>query len=224
MKKLFRNLTKDEVEVRRSRTFNNGKVELLIYKNARVDMNLLDETFGHYGWATQYKTENGILFCGVALYDKDNKTWIWKWNSGAEGNFEKEKAVASDAFKRACFLWGLGRELYSAPKIIVNCENEYEQFYVDSIGYDENDRICDLQIVNAKGEIVFNYKDGRVQKIQDIDPIELLSSVCKELKEDGENYEELGRFFKYYKTRISNFDSVSGKTIRTLWNKWNSKK
>lgn len=217
---LFRNLTKDEIEVRKARTFN-GKAELLIYKNARVDMNLLDETFGQYGWATQYKTENGILFCGVALFDKASNTWIWKWNAGAEGNFEKEKAVASDAFKRACFLWGLGRELYSAPKIIVPCDDEYEQFYVREIDYDRNDKIKDLIIVNGKGAVVYNYIDGRVQKIVDIDPVEILTTVCSELKVAGEDYKQLGKFFNYYKNKLGTFDNVSSKTIMTLWNKWN---
>ena len=218
---LFRNLNKDEIEVRRARTFNNGKCELLLYKTARTDYNLLDETFGYYGWACQYKEENGILFCGIALKDPDTNTWIWRWNSGSEGNIEKEKAVASDALKRAGFAFGIGRELYTAPKIIVEPENDYTTFSVSEIGYDNKSRIVDLVIEDNKGSVVFNYHNGKKQKVQDVDPLDILTAICSELRESGEDYEELGKFYKYYKERIVNFDSVSNKTIYTLWKKWN---
>ena len=156
---LFRNLKSDEIYVRAARHFK-GKAELLVYQDARSSMNLLDETFGPYGWSVQYKEENGILFCGLALYNKESKSWIWKWNAGAEGNFEKEKSVASDAFKRSCVLYGLGRELYTAPKIIVPCENEYESWSVDEIDYTD-DKISDLVISDSKGNIVFNFHNGK---------------------------------------------------------------
>ena len=220
---VFRNLNKNEIYVRAARKFN-GKAELLIYADARSLMNLLDETFGPFGWSVQYKTEKDMIFCGIGIYDNKSNTWIWKWyNGSSDAAFETEKSTASEAFKRSCVMFGGSRELYSAPRIIVPCENEYETWTVKEIGYDENDKISDLQIVNSKNEIVFNYKNGRVQKIIDVDPIELLTSVCGELKNDGENYEELGKFFNYYKNKIVNFDSVSTKTIMTLWNKWNKK-
>lgn len=222
---LFRNLNKEEIEVRRARTFNNGKCELLLYKTARTDYNLLDETFGHFGWACQYKEENGILFCGIAIKDPDTKTWVWRWNSGAEGNFEKEKAVASDALKRAGFAFGLGRELYTAPKIIVQPENEYTTFSVAEIGYDEKSRIVNLVIEDNKGNIVFNYVNGKVKKITEleINPSEILTTVCSELREAGENYDELGKFYKYYANKVTDWDNVSEKVIRKLWDKWGKK-
>lgn len=221
---LFRNLTNEEVEVRAARKFN-GKAELLIYKNARVDMNLLDETFGPYGWSVQYKEENGILFCGVALKDPKTNVWIWRWNAGSEGNFEKEKSVASDSFKRTCFLFGLGRELYTAPKIIVPCENEYETWTVEEIGYDKKDRIVDLIISDSKGNIVFRYIDGKIVKNTDydIDPVEILQTVCKELKEQGEDYKELGKFYKYYESIVDKWENTNEKTIKKLWDRWNTK-
>lgn len=223
---LFRNLTCEEIEVRRGRPVGEDKTELLLYKTARTDYNLLDETFGPYGWACQYKEENGILFCGVALKDPKSGVWVWKWNSGAEGNFEKEKAVASSAMKRACAAYGLGRELYSAPRIVVAPENQWQQFYVKSISYDDKDRINNLVIENDKGQVVFSMKDGIVGKIAkntDIDPLEVLKIVCSELKE-SEDTKELLRFYKYYEDKIVNWDSVSEKVIYKLWNKWNSNK
>lgn len=219
---LFRNLRADEIEVRISRELGNGKVELLLYKTARTDYNLLDETFGFYGWANQYQNINGVTYCGIAIKDPKTNTWIWRWNAGAEGNFEKEKSTASDSLKRAGFALGLGRELYSAPRIIVSCDNKYEKYSVQEINYDAKDRICDLVITDSKGNVVFNFHYGVQVKIPDIDPVEVLTAVCTELREEGESYKELGKFYKYYEKKIINFDTVNTAVIRKLWNKWNA--
>lgn len=219
---LFRNLTKDEIEIRRGRRIGQtqNRCELLLYKTARTDMNLLDETFGNYGWACQYKEENGILFCGIALKDKDTDTWVWKWNAGSEGNFEKDKAVASDSFKRAGFLWGLGRELYTAPRVIVTPRNDWEQFYVDYIEYDEKDRICDLRIVNDSGQVVFNMQGDEVDAV---DNVETLRAFCSDMKhQEGVDKKDLLKFFDFYKDKITSWNSVSLKTIEKLWDKWST--
>ena len=219
---LFRNLRKDEIEVRRGRNFNNGKCELLLYKTARTDYNLLDETFGYYGWACQYKEENGILFCGLGIQDPASKVWIWRWNAGSgDSNFEKEKSAASDSLKRVGFAFGLGRELYSAPRIVITPENDYEDYSVSVIEYDGNNRITTLVIADSKGNVVFNYVGGRIEKITDIDPVEVLTAICSELRQEGEDYKELGRFFNYYKEKIKGFDNVNAKTITSLWKRWN---
>lgn len=220
---LFRNLTKNEVEVRRGRKVGQDKVELLIYKTARTDMNLLDETFGCLGWSVQYKEEKGILFCGIGILDKQTNTWIWRWNSGAEGNFEAEKSAASDSMKRAGFLFGLGRELYTAPRIIVKPEGDWTQYYVDEIGYDENDRINNLRIIDDKDNIVFNFVDGKVQKVQEVSREDVLKAVCSELKETVEDTQKLKKFFYYYQDRCDNFDSWNANLVRKLWDKWISK-
>lgn len=223
---LFRNLTKNEVEVRRGRKIGQDKVELLIYKTARTDMNLLDETFGCFGWAVQYKEEKGILFCGLGIQDPDSKVWVWRWNAGAEGNFEAEKSVASDSMKRAGFLFGLGRELYTAPRIVVTPKSDYTQYFVDEIGYDENDKINNLRIVDDNGTVVFNMVNGK--KVQhrepEIDRKELLRIVCSELKRDEENDRgELLRFYNYYLRKYDSFDRWNEATVRKLWRKWASK-
>ena len=111
---MFRKLTANDVEARVQSADNSGFV-LLIYKNARVDQNILDETFTPFGWQNKYEEFKGNLYCSIGIKNP-NGEWIWKSNCGTESYTEKEKGEASDAFKRAGFNWGIGRELYSAPK------------------------------------------------------------------------------------------------------------
>lgn len=114
MEVLFRKLTANDVEARVQSADENGFV-LLIYKNARVDQNILDETFTPFGWQNKYEEVKGNLYCSIGIKTENNE-WIWKSNCGTESYTEKEKGEASDAFKRAGFNWGIGRELYTAPK------------------------------------------------------------------------------------------------------------
>lgn len=112
----FRNLYADEISVRVSQINEKG-CSLLLYKDARCDMNILDETVGTNNWQKKFYECKGNLFCSVGIKIQD--AWIWKDDAGAETFSEKEKGEASDAFKRACFNWGIGRELYTAPFIWV---------------------------------------------------------------------------------------------------------
>lgn len=122
----MRSLNADEIEVRIGTVGEKG-VSLLLYKNARTDMQILDETFGAMNWQKDYKEIKGNLYCGVGVWDEKKSTWIWKWDCGTESNTEKEKGEASDAFKRACVnvsdgkngINGIGRELYTAPFIFL---------------------------------------------------------------------------------------------------------
>ena len=114
METLFRKLTENDVEARVQSANENGFV-LLIYKNARVDQNILDETFTPFGWQNKYEEVKENLYCSIGI-KTTNGEWIWKSNCGTESYTEKEKGEASDAFKRAGFNWGIGRELYTAPK------------------------------------------------------------------------------------------------------------
>lgn len=110
----FRPLRADEVECRISRITDKG-LFLLLYKDARCDMNILDETVGPMNWQRSHSRENAN--CTVSLWDSEKKQWISKEDTGTESNTEAEKGLASDSFKRACFNWGIGRELYTAPLI-----------------------------------------------------------------------------------------------------------
>ena len=153
--KLFRLLKADEIEVRIQSVKNNGCI-VLLYKDARCDMNILDETFGAENWQRKHELINGNLFCNVGIRFNDN--WIWKQDVGVESNTEKEKGQASDSFKRACFNWGIGRELYSSPFIWIKlADNEisqgkcYAKFFVKEIEYNEKEEISKLIIVDEKG-------------------------------------------------------------------------
>ncbi len=115
-KYLVRLLRADEIECRAALVKENG-LSLLLYKDARVDQRILDETFGAFGWQRSHQCINGNLYCTVEVYDQTSGLWIAKQDVGAMGYAEKEKSQASDSFKRACFNWGIGRELYSAPFI-----------------------------------------------------------------------------------------------------------
>ncbi|MBR2140022.1 MAG: hypothetical protein IJ963_04070 [Phascolarctobacterium sp.] len=105
---------------------------LLVYKNARVDMRILDEVFGAMNWQRKHDVINDSLYCTVSIYDEEKKEWISKQDVGVPSNSEATKGEASDAFKRACFNWGIGRELYSAPDILIKLNEE--EFYLDKNG------------------------------------------------------------------------------------------
>ena len=115
----FRKLLPDEIEVRVAQTTEKYS-QLLLYKTARTDMDILDETVGAENWQNDYKVIKDNLQCGIGI--KCGNEWIWKWDCGIESrenDGNEKKGEASDAFKRAGFRWGIGRELYSAPKIAV---------------------------------------------------------------------------------------------------------
>lgn len=161
----FRLLTADEIECRISQISDKG-LTLLLYKTARTDANLLDETLGEEAWQNDFKVVDGVLYGGIGI-DAGGE-WIWKWDAGTESNTEAEKGRASDAFKRAGFKWGIGRELYTAPRIWIpadkcNIENRkcYDIFEVAMISYTENGTINALTIANAKTrQIVFSWRLG----------------------------------------------------------------
>lgn len=129
----MRALKPDEIEVRVGTVGAKG-VTMLLYKNARTDMQVLDETFGAMNWQKDYKEIKGNLYCGVGVWDASKKEWIWKWDCGTESNTEKEKGEASDAFKRACVNVsdgkggqnGIGRELYTSPFIFLPVATEQD--------------------------------------------------------------------------------------------------
>lgn len=167
----FRALTADDVEVRIATVKKSG-VSLLLYKDARVDQNILDDTVGADNWQKKYEIIGGNLFCSVGIRvlheDSQEREWIWKQDVGVESYTEKEKGQASDAFKRACFCWSIGRELYTAPFIWISADKVeikdagkdtykcYERFAVRSMTVSDG-RITALSVINSKGIEVFNY-------------------------------------------------------------------
>lgn len=156
----FRPLKASEIECRIAMVKENG-ISLLLYKDARVDQNILDETVGAYNWQRKHSRDNAN--CTVAIWDSEKNQWIEKEDTGKESYTEAEKGLASDSFKRACFNWGIGRELYTAPFIWIpngagcTIKNNkcYDKFEVGSIEI-EDGTIKSLTIVN-KGKQVFSF-------------------------------------------------------------------
>lgn len=171
----FRDLKANEIETRAQSISEKG-LQLLLYKDARVDMNILDETVGASNWQREHYECKGNLFCRVGInvnFDNEKEPlWIWKSDCGAESNTEAQKGEASDSFKRACVNWGIGRELYSAPFIWIKAadfdlkeyvvKNEkkyktYDKFSVSDITI-SNGIIEKIRIKNdSNGKIVYTY-------------------------------------------------------------------
>lgn len=157
----FRKLRECEIEARVQSVREKGLI-LLLYKDARCDMKLLDETVGPMGWQKEYLRDNAN--CRVSIWDDEKKQWISKEDTGTESNTEKEKGKASDSFKRACFNWGIGRELYSSPFIWVPADRcnikqnggKYicnDKFRVEKITYDNDGNIDGLSIMNETAKV-----------------------------------------------------------------------
>lgn len=167
----FRKLKAEEIDVRVARLFTDSAY-LLLYKDARVDQNILDETVGMYNWQRKHEVIDGNLYCTVSLYDGQKEAWVSKQDVGTESNTEKEKGQASDSFKRACFNWGIGRELYTAPQIKVYAQNitikdgkSYDKFYVREIGYDDAGNINALEIINKTlNKVAFTFAENVTDK------------------------------------------------------------
>ena len=172
----IRLFSKEDIDVRvaQTNTYNNNgqlvvKVSLLLYKDARVDMKVLDELFTPMGWKRTHKLIGDRLYCQVEVWDAEKKEWICKEDVGVESNTEAEKGQASDSFKRACVNWGIGRELYTAPRISIELnDKEYTRdqqgkirvwasFSVKSIGYDTKTRtITSLEIQDRFGNVRYS--------------------------------------------------------------------
>lgn len=217
----FRKLNADEIDVRVGQVGKSG-YSLLLYKNARVDMTILDETVGNERWQRQHSEVKGNMYCSVGILCDLADQWIWVWKSdcGTESNTEKEKGEASDSFKRACTNWGIGRELYTSPFIFIKCDtikdgNAYKlpdeekrrKFKVATIGYNDSGEINLLKIVDNNGEVVLSYGNAIIggdyvlsrgkhagKKIREIDHEYL--DWC--LDNSGTNAELKANIRKYY--------------------------
>lgn len=169
----FRTLTADEIELRVGATTQKG-FSLLLYKNARCDMQLLDEVVGSMNWKREHSRDNAN--CIVSIWDADKEAWVSKEDTGTESQTEKEKGLASDSFKRACVNWGIGRELYTAPFIWisghVDADSRARSGYkadqrfvgglkVSAIEYNDKRSIKKLVIEDEGGNIVYSYGTKR---------------------------------------------------------------
>lgn len=181
----FRALRADEIEIRIDRITIKG-AWLLLYKNARVDMNILDETVGPLEWQRGHTVIHDNLFCNISIWDKDKKEWVTKQDVGVESFSAKEKGEASDSFKRAGTCWGIGRELYTAPNIFVPCKTKPKSI---GNGFELEDRyslndisvshiltvdgqIIELAIVDKKGNVIYSNVGKSVTPVDPTEPVD----------------------------------------------------
>lgn len=226
----FRTLKAEEIDCRVSQIASNY-CTLLLYKDARVDQNILDETVGSMNWQKRYVRDNAN--CIVGIWDKEKGQWVEKEDTGTESFSEAEKGLASDSFKRACFNWGIGRELYTAPNILIFPNKnmipkgkdseffEYKEgkyttktrFYVDYIDYDENRNIKDLVIRDHKGNPRFEELTNDTAKLLSKE----FDKLCKLIDKNEENDEKFDReeFYKYFKVS-SNLQLNSKQRIEAI--------
>lgn len=200
----FRKLKPSEIELRVGSCTDKG-FNLLLYKTARTDSNILDETVGAMNWQSDYKTIKDNLYCGIGIYDETKADYVWKWDCGTESYTEKEKGEASDAFKRAGFKWGIGRELYNSPFIwcFGNVETNEKGKYVPKIKIQEikvteieysEDRITKL-VLKRRGQEFYSYNENNTLDNNLIDLKEGAELQTLIIKTDT----DLEKFLKAYK-------------------------
>lgn len=215
----FRTLKASEIECRVN-SINEKGLSLLLYKDARVDQNILDETVGCMNWQRSHCRDNAN--CIVSIWDTDKKQWVSKEDTGTESYTEKEKGLASDSFKRACFNWGIGRELYSAPFIWVSASDAkisagkngkyqcYDRFAVEQIIYDDDRNIVSLSIMNTtqkKRVFCMNNRKNESDKQKKFDeesnrtansliPDSKVKSLIAQCKKEGVEPEKVARLYK----------------------------
>ena len=172
-KKLNQPVELSQIDFRVQSINKGGYATILAYKDARYDMNVLDKAVGPENWSKRYEVIDSRLYCSVGIYNPETKEWVWKQDVGTESNTEAEKGQASDAFKRACFNWGIGRDLYDFPLIQVKLDSSEFQ----DVGgrpkatwglklkewtwggkRDENGQLVQLAAKDQNGKLRFNWK------------------------------------------------------------------
>lgn len=191
MEKKIRCLKPEEIEIRVQQITEKG-AQLLLYKDSRCDKRILDETYGVTGWKNRYEEIKGNLFCTISIWDDEKQQWVDKCDCGTESFSEKEKGEASDAFKRAGFNVGIGRELYTRIFYFASVPtkknergkydlvNKFEKFTVAEISTnEETEKIEKIKIADSKGNIVFSYgypKTSKIDTPKATEPVEMIDA------------------------------------------------
>ena len=229
----MRRLEPEEIECRVAQVSAKG-CSLLLYKTARVDRAILDETFGNR-WQNDFKVIDGKMYGGIGIYDTELKEWLWRWDCGTESNTEQEKGQASDCFKRAGFKWGIGVELYTAPfiwasvktekdefaskkagKDIYKLSNKFTKFFVKNIGYDDRGTINKLIIVDDNGDTLFNLgkKAEKPKAKMNKDDTDIYITLAK-----IDNVEDIKGFYEVNKENVNdreNFHNMATERIKAI--------
>lgn len=211
-----------DIEIRPAQV-RDGKVTLLLYQNSRTAMDALDRSFGEFGWQMEYRAVGEQIYGCLSIKDPDTGEWISKMDTGEESNISAQKGQSSDILKRCAVRFGYGRELYTAPRIVVdddgyNCSG----YKVSKIVYNDNREIVELHIVNRFGKPVFDWGKTAQQPVPSSgDKTEELRAFCSTMKAQGCDLNELKKFFEWWSKKTptwkGNFNPQS------LWDKWMEK-
>ena len=200
---------------------------ILLYKDARVDMNILDETVGAMNWQRGHSVVDCNLYCTISIWDETKGQWVSKSDVGTESNTEKEKGQASDSFKRAGFNWGIGRELYTAPFVYITLQDGewYEgrdgkpksnaKFKVKDISYDENRNIVRLIVVDSKGKVRYTFGENAQQQTQET--VYNWQTLKARATQGGISKDELKRYLKDT-LKVAGTDSMTQEHYQQAFN------
>ena len=236
----FRNLFPSEIQIRPTDTKYKGSATLLLYQDARCAMDILDETIGSEKWQKEYYEVKGNVYCRIGILTENG--WVWKGDCGIESNVDAQKGEASDAFKRAAVNWGIGRELYSGPRIKIKCPDSYYyedhltmQFYVKDIAYDGK-TITAITVCDRFNNVVFDWDVKSGTKVQN-KPVEAterreqpttphtsensvldgLKAFCGSLKGKADK-DQLLKFYNFWEKKTSTWRGSMD--YQRLWEKW----
>lgn len=200
---------------------------ILLYKDARVDMNILDETVGAMNWQRGHSVVDGNLYCTISIWDETKGQWVSKSDVGTESNTEKEKGQASDSFKRAGFNWGIGRELYTAPFVYITLQDgewykgrdgkpkSNAKFKVKYISYDENRNIVRLIVVDSKGKVRYTFGENAQQQTQET--VYNWQTLKARATQGGISEDELKRYLKDT-LKVAGTDSMTQEHYQQAFN------
>ena len=225
-----------DIEIRPAQ-IKDGKATLLLFQDSRNTMDALDRNFGEFGWKIEYKDVAGQIYGRLSILNEDTGEWVAKEDTGDESNISAQKGQSSDILKRCAVRFGYGRELYSAPRIVIDDDGYGCKGYkVQYIEYNEEREIIRLLIVNRWGKPVFDWVDDRysqkpVEEPAVIQPtpqpasipaLDDLTFFCGKMKKvQGINKGELVKFFNFYKGKIERNGGWKGKFMADrLWKQW----
>ena len=238
----FRNLRPDEVDVRPAEAKDGRKATLLLYQDARCAMNILDSMLGPMAWQREYYEAAGLLFCKIGIYDSESNQWLWKSDTGSKSNIEEDKGLASDAFKRAAVAWGIGRELYTAPRITIDLTEKdlfngklCQSFHVGKMEIKDG-VITALTILDKWDKVRFSYTKEQAPSSTSNEESTLLSNseklraFCTSMKKtQGVSIAELKNFYTFYTSPSKKdhskciVDTFKTCNPQAMWDNWVSK-
>lgn len=170
-------LKANEISCRVQQVTANNSALILLYKDARVDMDILDETWGNSNWQREFFVLQNNLYCTIKTRESPESDWVIKQDVGTESDTEAVKGQASDAFKRAAVNVGIGRELYTGPIIFVNLKDDEVRssaggkkqttfkfgLEVSEVTYNDDREIASLILVDKGGAVRFKFDKKQVK-------------------------------------------------------------